>query len=174
MSAHAAVRVTVMALVLTACATGGRPVPGPPSRTTGTTATTGGEERTTTTDAPPLTTTMTGEPRLTTTTTTARVVPPVPVPGVPIDVDPNFQNGSSWREAEENIRAFFKSACGNTECVQITTTTESKTPGDCTIQDHTPAELLRGGTITFVLDSPCATEETTSTTTTAPTTSSSS
>ncbi|MEU4743253.1 hypothetical protein AB0G02_22715 [Actinosynnema sp. NPDC023658] len=99
------------------------------------------------------------------------------MPGVPIDVDPNFQDGSSWRDVEEDIRAFFESACGNTECVQVTTTTKSATPGDCTILGHTPAELLRGGTITFVLDSPCATEATTSsstTTTTAPTTSSSS
>lgn len=165
MSAHNAVRAAALALLLTACATGGQPVPGT-SRTTGTTATTGGEEGTATTDAP--------RP-----TTTTRVPPPVPVPGVPIDVDPNFQNGSSWRDVEGDIRAFFESACGNTECVRITTTTQSTTPGDCEIVGHTPAKLLRGGTITFVLDSPCETEATTSTTTTtttttAPTTSSSS
>lgn len=160
MAAHSAVRATVLALVLTACATGGQPVPGP-SPTTGTTASTGGEEMPTTTDVPRL-------------TTTTRVPPPVPVPGVPIDVDPNFQNGSSWRDVEGDIRAFFTSACGDTECVRVTTTVKSTSPGDCEIVGHTPAKLLRGGTITFVLDSSCATEETTSTTTTTPTTSSSS
>jgi hypothetical protein len=102
------------------------------------------------------------------TVTTAKVAPKVP--GVPIDVDPNFGNGSSWINAETGVVEFLTRQCGGALCVRIKTRTKSSTPGDCKILGHAPAQVRPEETITFFLDSPCGAGQTADTTTTTVTT----